>query len=219
MHFKSPFRMLCVGPSMAGKSVFIQNLVNNLDKVVCGEPISQILWCYKNENSIPKALNPNLDVKFHQGIPTVEEINPGTLVVLDDLMMQCFTKDVVELFTVHSHHRNISTILVLHNLFFQNKLTRNISLNTQYIVYFKNPRDLSSLGILARQICPSNWRNLQKLFNETLEKPFSYLIIDMVQDTLEVFKYRNNIFNQNGEFNYYTTKDQQDKLMQYGKNL
>lgn len=208
MHFKTPFSMLVCGPSNAGKTSFIVNLVENLEKVVCGSPISQVLWCFKSENSKPKALENNTIVKFIEGIPSdISEISPNTLIIFDDLMMDAFSKEVVEIFTVHSHHGNLSTILVLHNLFHQNKYTRNISLNTKYIVYFKNPRDLSSLGVLSRQLCPSNWRNLQKLFIEALCEAYSYLIIDLAQDTLDIFKFRNNIFNKHGTFNCYTTKN------------
>jgi poly(3-hydroxyalkanoate) synthetase len=64
---------------------------------------------------------------------------------------------------------------------------------------------LSSASILARQLCPSNWRNLQNLFNEATHKPYSYLIVDLTQNTPELFKYRNNIFNE--YFNCYATNE------------
>ena len=127
----------------------------------------------------------------------ISEIPANTLLVFDDLMMDSFNKEITD--------NKISTILVLHNLFHQSKYSRNITLNAQYIVYFKNPRDLSSASILARQLCPSNWRNLQNLFNEATHKPYSYLIVDLTQNTPELFKYRNNIFNE--YFNCYATNE------------
>jgi hypothetical protein len=166
--FSSPFTMIVTGPSRSGKSTFITNLIKNLDTLIDGEKIRQVIWCYKNENSIPKDLKSHPIVAFHKGVPAdLEEIAPHTLLVFDDLMMDSFSKEITEIFTILSHHNNISIILVLHNLFFQNKFTRNITLNTQYIVYFKNPRDLSSISHIARQLCPSNSRNLQTLSRET----------------------------------------------------
>ncbi len=205
--FFSPFTMIVTGPSRSGKSTFITNLIKNLDSLVDGEKIEQVIWCYKNENSIPKDLKSHPIVTFHKGVPTdLAEIAPNTLIVFDDLMMDSFSKEITEIFTVLSHHNNISIILVLHNLFFQNKFTRNITLNTQYIVYFKNPRDLSSISHITRQLCPSNSRNLQTLFNEVTSEQFAYLIIDLVQDTPEILKYRSNIFNKEGHFNCFATE-------------
>lgn len=127
-------------------------------------------------------------------------------------MLEAFSKEITEIFTILSHHNQISTILVLHNLFHQSKHTRNISLNTQYIVLFKNPRDLSSTAFLARQLCPSNWQNLQKLFNDATNDPFSYLLIDLAQDTPELLKYRTDIFNKENYFNCFATDTTADKF-------
>jgi hypothetical protein len=205
--FDAPFSMIICGPSRSGKTTFIVNLIKNLNSLVGGKSkISNILWCYKSKNSIPEQLKSDNMIQFIQGVPEdVNDIMSNTLIVFDDLMMDAFSKDVTEIFTVHSHHNNISTILVLHNLFNQNKFTRNITLNTQYIIYFKNPRDASSTSVLARQMCPGNWRNLEKLFNEATSESHSYLIIDLCQNTSELFKYRTNIFNKDNYFNCFAT--------------
>jgi hypothetical protein len=44
------------------------------------------------------------------------------------------------------------------------------------------------------------------LFNEVTSEPFAYLIIDLVQDTPEIFKYRSNIFNKEGHFHCFATE-------------
>lgn len=197
IQFTAPFSMIVTGPSRCGKSTFILNLIKNLDILVNGHPIEHVLWCYKNENSVPFELKSNKMVQFHKNVPSdINEIPSKSLLIFDDLMMDSFSKEITEIFTILSHHNKISIILVMHNLFHQNKFTRNITLNTQYIVYFKNPRDLSSISHFTRQLCPFNSKNLQSLFNEVTSKPFSYLVIDLVQDTQEIFKYRTNIFNQ-----------------------
>jgi hypothetical protein len=61
---------------------------------------------------------------------------------------------VSELFTKGSHHRNNSLVLITQNLFHQGPSSRDISLNSKYIVVFKNPRDNTQIVHLARQVYP-----------------------------------------------------------------
>ena len=44
-------------------------------------------------------------------------------------------------FSRGSHHRNLSVIYIVLNLFYQEKDSRSISLNSHYLILFKNPRD------------------------------------------------------------------------------
>jgi len=46
----------------------------------------------------------------------------------DDLLNEVYSKDVCDLFTKGSHHRNISVILITQNLFHQGRFSRYISL-------------------------------------------------------------------------------------------
>ena len=64
-----------------------------------------------------------------------------SLIVLDDLMDSAYSTKVIELFTKGSHHGKISLVLITQNLFHQGLSSRDISLNSKYIVVFKNPRD------------------------------------------------------------------------------
>lgn len=206
--------MVLSGPSRAGKSTFIANLVKNIDQLVYGSSIKHVIWCYKNENSLPNELKNNPNVTFQKNIPEdVQSVPEFSLIIFDDLMLQVFTKEITEIFTVLSHHNNISVILVLHNIFFKSKFTRDIMLNTQYIVYFKNPRDLSSISHFARQLAPTNSKNLQNIINDITSKPYSYVIIDLCQETPEIFKFRSNIFEDN-HYNCYATETSIEKFMQ-----
>ena len=60
---------------------------------------------------------------------------------------------VTNLFTKKSHHCNTSVIYLVQNLFPKNMESRTISLNSQYIVVFKNPRHVSQMTTLAKNIC------------------------------------------------------------------
>ena len=87
------------------------------------------------------------------------------LIVINDLMTETGTdKRITNLFTKSSHHRNLRVILLLQNLFYYGKESHNISLNTHYIVLFKNPRDNTVISSLARQMYPGKIKFLQEAF-------------------------------------------------------
>ena len=74
--------------------------------------------------------------------------NDPLLVVVDDLMDE-MDKRVLDMFTKKSHHQNTSIILIVQNLFVNNKFFRTVSLNAHYLVVFENPRDKSTDSILG----------------------------------------------------------------------
>jgi len=85
----------------------------------------------------------------------------STLLILDDLMNET-NQNVTDLFTKGSHHRNLSVAYIVQNLF-NNGKHRTISLNSHYIVVFKNPRHASQIVHLAKQAYPP------KLFKKHLK--------------------------------------------------
>ena len=79
---------------------------------------------------------------------------------MDDQMIEAGKDNrIVNLFTKGSHHRNLSVIYIVQNLFHQGKGNRSISLNSHYLVLFKNPRDKLQILTLAEQIV-SKWNCL-----------------------------------------------------------
>ena len=73
------------------------------------------------------------------------------LLIVDDMMVES-GDEMLKLFTKGSHHRNMSIVYIVQNLFDKGKHHRTISLNTHYLVCFKNPRDSTQIQTLARQI-------------------------------------------------------------------
>jgi len=57
---------------------------------------------------------------------------------------------VIDLFSKGSHHKNLSVIFITQNLFHQYRGMQDISLNSNYIVVFKNPRDRAQIQHLVR---------------------------------------------------------------------
>ena len=71
---------------------------------------------------------------------------------------------------------------------------RTISLNAHYLILYKNPRDKSQIGYLARQIVPKISKFLSKVYDHASQDPHSYLLIDRHPETPEKFRVLSNIF-------------------------
>jgi hypothetical protein len=143
------------------------------------------------------------NILFLQGFP--ENLNDDSfidtrypsLIVIDDLMRDASTnsKDVCELFVEGSHHRNISVACILQKGVSKGKENRTMSINTQYIVLFKNPRDQIGLAILARQMYPSHPKKFMIKYTEATNRPYGYLFIDLKQNTPEEDRLKTDIFD------------------------
>ena len=84
-------------------------------------------------------------IEFVKGIPTALEqdsyfdVSKRNLIVFDDQMIDAGKdKRIVNLSTRGSHHRNLSIIYIVQNLFHQGKGSRRISLNSYYLVQIAN---------------------------------------------------------------------------------
>lgn len=184
--------MLISGPSGSGKTTFLKNLIKNRNNLI-SENINRVIWCYGEEMAKPDIE----DIEYNCGIPDNfdNDSNEPILIILDDLMMGAFNDKVCELFTKGSHHRNLSVIVVTQNIFHKGSHTRDISLNSKYIIVFKNPRDQLQFQCLARQIHPDNSSELMRIYKEVTNEPHGYLIIDLTQSINDLLRYRTNIFN------------------------
>lgn len=134
-------------------------------------------------------------VELHEGLPKSEDYahDPRPkLLILDDLMRESSTGAVVNLFTKGSHHNNLSVIFITQNLFHRGQ--REISLNSNYIVIFKNPRDRAQVQHLARQLYPEDTRFFQEAYLDATAEPHGYLLVDLKQNTPENARVRACIF-------------------------
>ena len=134
------------------------------------------------------------DHSFVKGVPEFENPeNLPTLIVLDDLMDSVYSTKVSELFTEVSHHRNISLVLLTQNVFHQGPSSRNISLNSKYIVVFKNPRDKTDFHF-ARQVYPENISSFHKTYLHDCKDPHTYLVLDLTQSINDLLRFKTKIF-------------------------
>lgn len=195
-HFKHPFTGILAGPTSSGKSSWIKMLLKNKHKIIPRPDL--IYWCYSEWQPLYETIQDS-DVIFIEGLVDVDELDTSKrkLIILDDLMAE---KDdsVCKLFTKISHHRNISVLYVTQNIFEQHKDSRTISLNAQYMIAFKNPRDPSQINHLAKQIFPRNSGYMLDAFLKATATPHGYLYIDLTQATEDKYRLRSCIFGQPG---------------------
>ena len=131
---------------------------------------------------------------FCEGLPDIQnEDNKCRLVIVNDLMSEA-DESLTDLFTKGSHHKNISVIHIVQNLFGKNKQQRTLSLNSHYLVIFKNPRDMSQISYLARQMYPGNSKYMEEAYKDATTAPHGYLLLDLKQSTPDNLRLRTNIF-------------------------
>ena len=193
---KHPFTCIVAGPTGCGKTRWVRRLLEKAG-VFVDPPPERVYWYYgeyQPDYNALKAVLPH--VEFVEGLPSEDEIkrldpNRRNFIVLDDLMNE-LTPVVSDLFTKGSHHRNISVILLVQNLFF--KGGRTLSLNTHYLVFFKNPRDASSIDHLARQMFPGRVRYVREAYADATAEPFGYLFVDFRPSTPDRFRLQSGLF-------------------------
>ena len=132
--------------------------------------------------------------RFPDNLSDMVRGHDNSLVVLDDLLSQCSNDQrVVDLFTRGSHHRGISVLYLTQNLFPPGKLSRTISLNSHYLVIFRNPRDSLGISTLAKEMFPGRTDYLIESLRDATSRPYGYLVIDCHQLTPENMRLRTNI--------------------------
>jgi hypothetical protein len=102
--------------------------------------------------------------------------------------------NTASIFTRGSHHKDISVVYLSQNLFYGSKHNRTISLNTHYLMLFKNPRDATQIEFLARQMFPSNPKYLTQSFRDATGKAYGYIFIDLKPDTDDNMRLKTDIF-------------------------
>ena len=184
--FFFPFNLIISGPTSCGKTYLLTEILKYRVVMIKNVP-EKIIYCYKSwQANYDQIRSFNKNVNFIEGIPDEDQLNKlsNCILIFDDLNNQCINNEFVrDIFTVGSHHRNISAIVISQNVFSKGKFSREISLNSNYMIIFKNPRDQVQLQVLARQMFPGNKRFLQEAFNDATQKPHGYIFIDLMQFT------------------------------------
>jgi len=173
MIFKHPFSYLIVGPTNAGKSVLLEKILINKEKIM-DKKFDRIVFCYKAYQKSYEVLKDlNTPIKFIDGLPNVSEFNSdeNNLLILDDLMNECAeSEEISKFFRVYSHHMNISIFILNQNIFPKGKCQRDISLNVSYMIVFNNPRDRQQIRTLGQQMFPKKSSAFLAIFEDSIKQ-------------------------------------------------
>ena len=182
---------MVAGPTGSGKTQWVTKFVEHIDTLVYPVP-SKIIWSYGEWQSAYHGLPP--DVELVEGFPNLPDYSQQPILLVVDDQMHDNNPEMVRIFTKGSHHRNISVIYVVQNLFDKTKEHRTMSLNAHYLTIFKNPRDNSQIVHLAKQMYPGEVEYVKDAFRKATNDPHGYLLVDLTQCTPDELRLRSHIF-------------------------
>jgi len=204
--FRHPSTILIAGPTGSGKTEFLVTLLTQRGI----EPFPErIIWIYSEWQDAYDRIQKRLGVA-KQKLEFVKDFDDSlydsldrkirNLVVLDDQMENRDMhrnggSGLAKFFTQGSHHRNLTIIYIVQNLFHQSRAMRTISLNSHYLVLFKNPRDKLQIRSLAMQMYPMNVDFLVRAYEDATKVSYGYLVVDLRPDTPDELRVRSNIFD------------------------
>ncbi len=196
-----PFSCVISGLSNSGKTYFVKRLMENGLNMIL-KKIENIVYIYNCWQPLYDELLKLYDIKFVEGIPTslnddhLLPTNKANLLILDDMMSEASgNTQVQKVFTQFVHHRNLSAIYIVQNLFAQGKSSRTISLNTNYLILFKKPRDANQVMVLGKQMYPTNVKYFMECYQDATSQPYGYLMIDYKAKTPEQYRLRTGLLS------------------------
>ena len=197
MEFVHPSTLLVAGPTQCGKTFFIKRV---LDEKLFSPWPTRVIWAYGEwQDTYEKIRAKTPNIEFVHGLDKnlYDSIKPeqDNLLVIDDLMKEAGASEILaHLFTRGSHHRNLSVIYIVQKLYDKGKSHRSCSLNSHYIVLFKNPRDNSQADVLGRQMFPSKKNFVSSALEDVSKEERGYLVFDLRPETSDDFRVRSKIF-------------------------
>ena len=125
--------------------------------------------------------------------------NVRNMLILDDQMENKAVhkrgeNTVTKFFTQGSHHRNLTVVYIVQNLFNQDASMRTVSRNTHYMVLFKNPRDATQIRTLGCQMYPENARFLMDAYRDATSEPYGYLLVNLRPDACDALRVQADVF-------------------------
>jgi hypothetical protein len=197
-----PCSSMCItGPTGSGKTEWVFKFLKHLRGMYIKDPPKKVLYCYGVYQSLFDEMERIVPhITMHHGVPTqadIEEFSDGShsLIILDDLMQSVLgDKNMELLFTQGCHHRKLSVIFLTQNLYNQAKSARTITLNTWYLIVFKNVRDASQMSTLGRQLFPGHSGVLIEAYRDAMKIPYGYLVIDMTPRGQDKTRLRTFVF-------------------------
>lgn len=207
LRIRLPKNILLAGATQTGKTVFISQLLKQNGAVFSPE-YKHVIYCYGAWQKIYDDLQTSLGdrIVFRQDIPSKEELIEASerakkehiILVLDD-KISSFSEnkrgtEILENVCVTAHHYNVTCIVAIQNLY-HNKIIREISLNSHFLILFRNARNYGQIRILASQIMPANIDYFTSSYEMATSQMYGYLLIDLSPTCDRQYQLRTNIFD------------------------
>jgi hypothetical protein len=211
--FQSPSNIIVSGATGSGKSYFTYRLIKERDAMF-PKKFHKLLYCYSCYQNLYATMQkeiPNLE--FKEGMPSMSDIETisseglPSLLIIDDFMLEASQdKDKImqKLFSIWSHHKDITIIYIVQNMFNKGSASRNLALNAQYLVLFQNLRDTMQVNVLARQT--GFGKVLTEAYDDSLKTKYGYLVINLTGKNPKEETLCTSIFPSDGAAVSYTAK-------------
>lgn len=195
--FIHPSTIYIAGLTGSGKTEFVSRV---LRQEMIQPPPTRVIWVYSRMQPAYEGIRrlmPHIEFsnQFDEGLLNRLSVHERNLVILDDQMQKLSGKSSLgELFTEGSHHCNLTVMFLIQNMFHQGKAMRDVSLNSQYMVVFKNPRDQGQIQSLALQMNKKNPARTVDAYANATKEPYGYLVFDFKTGTIDELALRSHIF-------------------------
>ena len=201
IRLSSPSCSIIFGQTSSGKSYLTRNILKQCNDIY-EKPVNKILYCYTAFQPLFDEMEKEMsNITFHKGVPSEHYINEfatggHNICVLDDMQNAVTSSPEMEhLFTVASHHLQISVIYLLQNVYASGKYARSLALQAHYLFAMKSLRDQSQLACLSRQIYPGKSKLIPEVFADVMKMDkYPYLVIDLAPHSDDRFRLRTHIF-------------------------
>jgi hypothetical protein len=195
----SPFSMGVYASRLSGKTVFVKNLLLNQQRLIF-PPFKKVLWVYKvrQDELFKELMGGSYAIDFTDDLPNFDEMGKqeNLLIVIDDFMAEASNSSQVQSLFTRGRHLGLSVIYLSQNLFHRGKYARDLSLNMDYIVLFKNVRDASQIVNLAKQMFPSRTKFLTTSFYDATKEVYGHLFLDFKPNGEDNLRVRGNILDE-----------------------
>jgi hypothetical protein len=194
--FRHPFTCMVAGPTSSGKTVLVRRIIKNHQ--ILFEPTVpklKVLWAYGQwQDLYNQPIGENVECRYVEGLPSEEEIivDKPQLIIIDDLMTEIGKSEAItRLFTIGSHHNNISVMFLTQNMY--HPKTRTISLNCHVMIILNSPRDLRQIITLGSQIFPGATKYFIDAYKKATSVPYGYIKIDLSQKVPHQYRLQSRI--------------------------
>ena len=193
--FYSQANILIQGPSGAGKTQFMLQVIQQRDRVFFVKP-TKVIYIYSNYQPVYDKMREACgDIVFIKHIPSEEQLedltrghNHSILVCDDKLSSVGTTPNISEVFIRLGHHLSITTFVLLQasNLA-GSKYAGNIVRNSHYTILFKAGQMAHLIRSLGIRI--NDYKNLVSAYKLATVENYNYLCVNTHPKASEMERY------------------------------